>query len=83
MLICYAAARRALASNRRGLLDDKALGSRLRAIERRMAVQRDTHWALDALVSWLGRPVLLPRPVAMLLLLVASSWLVRCAAALG
>ena len=83
VLVCYAAARRALVWNRRGWLDDKALASRLRAIERRMAALRGTHWALDALVSWLGRPVLLSRPLAMLLLLMASSWFLRCAGAQG
>ena len=83
VLACYAAARRALASNRRGWLDDKALASRLRAIERRMAALRGTHWALDALVSWLGRPVLLPRPLAILLLLMVFSWFLRCAGPMG
>jgi len=51
---------------------------RLRAIEHRLARLRGTHRALDAMVAWLGRPVLLSRPVAILLLLAAASGIVRC-----
>lgn len=78
VVTCYAASRQALASNRRGQLDDETLAARLQAIEHRMATLRGAHWALDVLMNWLGRPDLLSRPVCMLLLLAGVSWLVRC-----
>ncbi len=83
VLACYAASRQALAANGKGELDDDALAVRLRHIEQRMAVLRGAHGSLGALVSWLGRPVGLPRPVGLLLLLAAASLLVRCLGAVG
>lgn len=75
VVTCYAAARQALASNGRGQLDDESLEACLQAIEQRTATLLGVHWALDALVSWLGRPAWLPRPVCALLMLACASCL--------
>jgi|APAra7269096613_1048513.scaffolds.fasta_scaffold00167_11 hypothetical protein len=64
-----------------GRIDEATLQAGLQAVEDRVAVLRLRHALLDLLVTCLGQPVSLPRPVAWLLALAVVSLLVRCARA--
>lgn len=64
-----------------GRIDETTLRVGLQAVEDRVAVLRLRHTLLDLLVTLLGQPLPLQRPVAWLLGLAVVSMLVRCARA--
>jgi|GEM_PF-2770211 len=64
-----------------GRIDEATLRAGLQAVEDRVAVLRLRHALLDLLVTLLGQPLPLQRPVAGLLGLAVVSMLVRCARA--
>ena len=64
-----------------GRIDEATLRVGLQAVEDRVAVLRLRHTLLDLLVTLLGQPLPLQRPVAWLLGLAVVSMLVRCSRA--
>ena len=64
-----------------GRIDEGTLRAGLQAVEDRVAVLRVRHALLDLLVTLLGQPLPLRRPVAWLLAVAMGSMLVRCAQA--
>ena len=64
----YLASRRLMVLHRSGHLDDAALGSGLDAVEAELVGARSGSVCADALAELLGRPALLTRGVALLLL---------------
>lgn len=61
-----------------GRIDEGTLRAGLQAVEDRVAVLRVRHVLLDLLVTLLGQPLPLQRPVAWLFVLAGVSMLVRC-----